>query len=294
MSKRAKILSTVLGVVVLLAAGILGARTLGTAVAQQPTPTPTATPEASTEGRQHQFLARVADILRIPQDKLESAFGQAHQEMRQDAFDKALDKAVEQERITQEQTDAIEKWWAERPEGVDAGRLSPWLRGKLVIEVPERVGPGRLLPRLRGLPRIHSFRGFPGGPLWDRGWQHCPGKASHPWLGVSGIALTPELAEELDLSVDKGVYVQEVVSDSPADNAGLRGASDGSSLLRPGKGGDVISAVDGRPMEGVGDIAGYLDTKEVEDTVELTVVRDGQELTLKATLAEWPEDLLPR
>jgi S1-C subfamily serine protease len=117
---------------------------------------------------------------------------------------------------------------------------------------------------------------------------------SHPWLGIAGQEITPAVAQDIDLAVDTGVYVTLVAEDSPAERAGLQGAfrSEGeasrSSSLRSG--GDVIVAADGQTVASVEELAAYLDTqKRPGDTVELQVLRDRQELSLEATLAEWPE-----
>ncbi|MDP2948707.1 MAG: trypsin-like peptidase domain-containing protein [Chloroflexota bacterium] len=117
---------------------------------------------------------------------------------------------------------------------------------------------------------------------------------SHPWLGIAGQEVTPALAQDLDLSVEAGVYVTLVAPSSPAERAGLRGAfrsesqAARDSAVPPG--GDVIVAVDGQNVASVEDLARYLDTqKRPGDTAKLKVLRDGQELSLGATLAEWPE-----
>jgi S1-C subfamily serine protease len=117
---------------------------------------------------------------------------------------------------------------------------------------------------------------------------------SHPWLGIAGHEITPALAQDIDLPVDAGVYVTLVAANSPAERAGLQGAfaseaeATRSSSL-PG-GGDVIVAADGQSVASVEDLAGYLDRqKKPGDTVELQILRDGRELSLEATLAEWPE-----
>jgi S1-C subfamily serine protease len=117
---------------------------------------------------------------------------------------------------------------------------------------------------------------------------------SHPWLGIAGQEVTPALAQDLDLPADAGVYVTLVAAGSPAERAGLQGAfsseaeaSRSSSL--PG-GGDVIVAADGQTVASVEELAGYLSAqKRPGDTVKLQVLRDGQELSLEATLAEWPD-----
>ena len=115
----------------------------------------------------------------------------------------------------------------------------------------------------------------------------------HPWLGIGGREVTPALSNELGLSTDRGVYITVVAADSPAEEAGLRGAFGSETEAAQGTsippGGDVIIRVDGRPVESVEELAGYLDqNKAPGDTVELLVSRDGEELSVQATLVEWP------
>jgi len=117
---------------------------------------------------------------------------------------------------------------------------------------------------------------------------------SHPWLGIAAENVTPALASDLNLSVQSGAYVTIVSAGSPAQQAGLQGAFSSESQAQrsgsqPQAGGDVIVAVDGHDITGIDDLATYLDTqKKVGDTITLKVIRDGQEMTLNATLAEWP------
>jgi S1-C subfamily serine protease len=116
---------------------------------------------------------------------------------------------------------------------------------------------------------------------------------SHPWLGIAGRELTPALAKELGVSATQGVYVVTVASSSPADRAGLRPALQSDEAVQDDSslppGGDVILAVDGTKVTDVDELAGYLDSqKRAGDTVTLDVLRDGQEMAVEATLAEWP------
>ena len=118
---------------------------------------------------------------------------------------------------------------------------------------------------------------------------------SHPWLGIGGEDITPALARDLNLSVQSGVYVTLVSSNSPAQRAGLRGAfrseseAQRSTSSLPPSGGDVIVATDGQAVASVDQLASYLDAqKKVGDTVKLDVIRQGQKLTIDATLGEWP------
>ena len=116
----------------------------------------------------------------------------------------------------------------------------------------------------------------------------------HPWLGIAGQEVTPALAADLDLSVEAGVYISFVSPGSPADRAGLEGAfgseAEAAQSSDLAAGGDVIVAADGQAMDSIDDLAAYLDVeKRPGDSVELLVVRDGEELSVEATLGEWPE-----
>jgi S1-C subfamily serine protease len=113
---------------------------------------------------------------------------------------------------------------------------------------------------------------------------------TRPWLGISGTDLTQATASSLGLSVNKGVYVVSVVANSPAEEAGLKagGANADGTLVA---GGDVITAVDGKSVTSVDDLSAYLNTKNVGDKVNLTVLRNGQSITIQVTLAAWPTNL---
>ena len=141
MSKKVKALVLVLVTVVVLTVGGV------TIVMAQEEPTPT--PEAEAKG----LLERVADILEIDKEDLIDAFKQAQQEMRQETFIKALDKAVEEGLITQEQADEIIEWWEQRPD--DA--IREWWEQK-----PEVINPGMVEHALRGFKvrrwlRLHKL-----------------------------------------------------------------------------------------------------------------------------------------
>jgi len=117
MSKRVKILVSVLVTVLLLTVG-----GVATVMAQEE---PTPTPEAEAKG----LLARVAEILDIPKEDLTNAFKQAQQEMREEAFIRFLDKAVEEGRLIQEEADEIKEWWEQKPEALDPALFPHALRG---------------------------------------------------------------------------------------------------------------------------------------------------------------------
>jgi S1-C subfamily serine protease len=105
----------------------------------------------------------------------------------------------------------------------------------------------------------------------------------HAQLGISGVTLDATNADGFGVSINQGVYVTGVAASSPAAQAGLRAASRGGA----GTGGDVITAIDGRIVRSIGELAGIIDSHAVGDTVTLTVRRGVEELQLRAQLREW-------
>lgn len=111
---------------------------------------------------------------------------------------------------------------------------------------------------------------------------------THPWLGVTGNTLTADLAkrEKVDRT-QKGVIIDNIVKSSPADLAGLNG----SSINQYGekRGGDIITAVDGKPIIKMEDLISYLElNKAVNDNATLSVYRDGEVIDKEVTLKSRP------
>lgn len=116
------------------------------------------------------------------------------------------------------------------------------------------------------------------------------GEIKNPWLGVSAVAISPNLVELLELSVYSGIYVVTVAEGSPAEEAGLI-ESGSDDLGQPGRGGDVITAVDEIEVSAVEDLVAYLNDKEPGDKISLLIHRGDGYLTIEVTLGEWPEQL---
>ncbi len=109
----------------------------------------------------------------------------------------------------------------------------------------------------------------------------------YPYIGISGLdQLTLEDVEKLGLSQATGVYIVSVAPDSPAEKAGLRGATEEPN--RPGEvppGGDLIVAVDGQPVRDFGDLMYYLMYhKKPGDKVTFTVLRGKKQVQIVVTL----------
>ena len=116
------------------------------------------------------------------------------------------------------------------------------------------------------------------------------GKVAYAYLGVSSQSLYPQLAEKLGLDTKFGGLIADVVSGSPADDAGLRGGS-GSLRFQFGRystGGDVILAVDGKEVVLPDDLARHVADKGPGDVVELEILREGERQNVELTLGERP------
>ncbi len=110
------------------------------------------------------------------------------------------------------------------------------------------------------------------------------GTAQHPWMGISGLELTASNAGELGFSSEqRGILVSSVVSGGPAAQAGLQSANNN------GLGGDVVVAIDNKPIATFDDLLGYIvQYTTVGQTVQLDVLRNGQVLTIPLTLQVRP------
>ncbi|MFN8216795.1 MAG: trypsin-like peptidase domain-containing protein [Solirubrobacterales bacterium] len=108
------------------------------------------------------------------------------------------------------------------------------------------------------------------------------------FLGISGATLTPELAQELNLPVQSGVLIEEVVEGGPAAEAGLRGASSAIELEggQLGVGGDIVTAIDGQQVADMEQLAALIGADQPGQEVELTVVRGEQTATVAVTLGQ--------
>ncbi len=114
------------------------------------------------------------------------------------------------------------------------------------------------------------------------------GRYKHPSLGLSGITLTANYATEMGLDANThGVLITDITPGGAADLAGLRETT--QQYTRYNRGiiifGDVITAIDGNPVRTYEDLISYIFNKtEVGQKVELTILRDGKEMTVTATL----------
>ncbi|MFZ0843921.1 MAG: trypsin-like peptidase domain-containing protein, partial [Nitrosotalea sp.] len=117
------------------------------------------------------------------------------------------------------------------------------------------------------------------------------GHYKHPWLGISGITIDPDLSDSLGLSIQSGFLIENIVPDSPAANAGLI-ASNQTKMADGIKykiGGDIIVGVDNTPVKKLEDLLNYLqDNKSAGDKMILKIIRNYKPIEVTLTLQERP------
>jgi serine protease Do len=111
-------------------------------------------------------------------------------------------------------------------------------------------------------------------------------KVEPAWLGISGQDLDPTLARDLGVSATSGVVVMNVVSDSPAAKAGLKAGQGGNERIP--RGGDVITAIDGKSVSTMNQLADLIAEHRPSETVRLSVTRGSQSAEVPVTLQSWP------
>ena len=102
------------------------------------------------------------------------------------------------------------------------------------------------------------------------------GRASHSFLGIYPLSVTPELQQRFDLDLDSGILIADAEADTPAGRAGLQQ-------------GDIIVGIDGQVMGQESDLYRFLRGKKPGDTVAVRYVRDGSEATTEVALGERPQ-----
>ncbi|HEX2413568.1 MAG TPA: trypsin-like peptidase domain-containing protein [Solirubrobacteraceae bacterium] len=116
------------------------------------------------------------------------------------------------------------------------------------------------------------------------------GEARYAYLGVSSVALFPQLVDRFKLDVQEGAWVQEVSAGGPAADAGIRGGGDPvvfqAQEYQPG--GDVITKVDGQRVEDSAELADRIAAFAPGAEVPLEVHRGGETRQIKVRLGERP------
>ena len=119
------------------------------------------------------------------------------------------------------------------------------------------------------------------------------GRYEYPYIGIRGTTLGPDIASAMGLPDDtRGALVLAVSADSAAQRAGLQPANQTTVVdgLELPIGGDIIVAINGEPIKGMDDVIAYvIEHTRPGDTVEFTVIRDGNEVMVSITMGGRPE-----
>lgn len=102
------------------------------------------------------------------------------------------------------------------------------------------------------------------------------GRIIRPWLGIYGGTVTPAIARQYELPIERGVYVQQVVSGSPAHNAGIVAE-------------DLIIGFEDVAVESFEDLTRELYKRDPKEEITITIYRDGEEKELEVQLEPSPE-----
>jgi S1-C subfamily serine protease len=114
------------------------------------------------------------------------------------------------------------------------------------------------------------------------------GRVKRPLLGIDSYAIGPDLAEQMGLAVDSGILIQKVIPGGAAERAGLHGGNQqayvGNTPILLG--GDLIVAIDGKPVTDPQDINVIMEKHQAGDTISVTFYRGHKRITLKLIAGE--------
>jgi serine protease Do len=119
------------------------------------------------------------------------------------------------------------------------------------------------------------------------------GTYTHPWIGVAGTDITPEIAMAVGLKEARGFLVTDITPGSPADKFGIRGGdmpiTNMTGFMGLRLGGDIIMNVDHQRINKIDDLLSYIETKKkVGDTLTLTILRDSKLIEIHLVLGSRP------
>jgi putative serine protease PepD len=143
------------------------------------------------------------------------------------------------------------------------------------------IGIGFAMPINRAKEKLEEYR--------------TTGHISHPVLGVSQtVFVQGDLAEALSMPTSGGLLIESIDEGSPAGAAGLRGPSRSvivGGRYRIGIGGDLIIAIDGKPVDGQDALTRAMSQKRAGEMMVLTIFRGNRTMKVTVTLGSAPETL---
>jgi S1-C subfamily serine protease len=119
------------------------------------------------------------------------------------------------------------------------------------------------------------------------------GEVKHAFLGITGATIDSTLAQAVNLPVDEGVLVQEVVQGGPADKAGVEGGDTSATIDGAGLrlGGDIITAVDGDDVSTMDEVVTLVNEAKPGDAIDLTLLAGEETRTVTVTLGDRPNSV---
>jgi S1-C subfamily serine protease len=117
------------------------------------------------------------------------------------------------------------------------------------------------------------------------------GSYHHPYIGIVGLSLSPDLSKQIGLNQTKGFLITSITKGSPGQKSGLKAGSITTTIggRDVNEGGDIILKIDNREVTKNDDILSYLESqKQVGDKVHLTILRDNSIKELDLVLGERP------
>jgi serine protease Do len=146
-------------------------------------------------------------------------------------------------------------------------------------QTPQAATPAPQAPARVKIMRTPQTVAIEGAPALERVQQELTllEDEGGSWLGIETQEVTAEKAKELKLSAQRGVVIGKVLEDSPAAKSGL-------------KDGDVITAINGQPVEGTVQFRRMVRETPAGRTLQLTVWRDGRSQSINATLGKMQEN----
>jgi 2-alkenal reductase len=118
------------------------------------------------------------------------------------------------------------------------------------------------------------------------------GRVVYAYLGVTTETLTPTVARHLGYEANRGAIVGVVRDESPADRAGLQGGDGRETFngVRVTRGGDVIVAIDGKPVRSADDVVREISERLPGEMVSVSIVRDGDQKLVRVRLGSRPTE----
>jgi len=101
------------------------------------------------------------------------------------------------------------------------------------------------------------------------------GRVMRPWLGVSGLSLTPEIASYYNLPVEKGALITEVMPNSPAEKAEMQR-------------GDIIIGFGDKSINNIEELVKEIQKKKIGEKARVLLLRGGEKWIADATLEKTP------